>query len=169
MHRYDLLLQPEKPPAPFDVGGFERLMATRQLPRRADGAWVVRLCSVELELSALHEGPAVVAMQLRVPASERTDVLDAAIEWAVEVAGVLSLRVLDPQTNGWLISASPASREAFLRVARYAGEFLGVSEALGASSLVDQRAPDTSAGRVGLALVVFFAALFATFSLLTRG
>jgi hypothetical protein len=162
---YDLLLQPQAG-APFELERVEPSLA--DLPRRPDGAWLVTLSLAQVELSVLREAGQAVAMQLRVPLADRTDVLDAGIAWAVALAASLQLRVLDPQANTVVNGPSATTTEEFLRQARYAGEFLGVSAALGATTLVNTPPTVSSTARVLGALVVFVIALYASFAFFTR-
>lgn len=168
MSRYDLLLQPPTRDLPFDEGAFARAMEARSLPRGPDGAWVLSLMGTGLEISAVREAGAVVAMQVRVPLSGRTEPLAAALAWALEVAGPLHLRVLDPQVNAVVTSATGgASREEFLRQARYAGEFGGLSEAFDALPPPAPPAGFSATTRVLLGLLVFFTVLAITFSVMS--
>ena len=159
---YDLLLQPLTPGAPFDVDAVLKALALRGLVREANG-WALPLVSRTLEVRPLHENGVGVAVEVRVPLAEHTAALEEAVKWAVDVARVLDLRVLDPQLGSVVTGWSSAVNDEFLRTARYAGEYLGVSEALGASSLSEHHEGLTLSTRMLLAFIVFLVVVWGTF------
>lgn len=163
-HTYDLLLQPPAPGEAFDLAVVEAELAATSVPRRPDGVWVLTLVFKDLELTVLRENGAPVALQCAVPLSDRTEVVEAAVAWTTALASKLGLRVMDPQLNTVVTSASSSVSDEFLRQARYAGEFLGVSAAIGASQIAEAPQGMTSTTRMLLAVVVFVVATFVTIS-----
>lgn len=161
---YDLLLQPlEVSASPAVWAALEADFAERGLARRGDG-WVVELAQTSVEVSWVAENGRRVAGQVRVPVSERTDVLEAAIDWAVAVASRTGARVLDPQVNAVLQGRALSTVDEFLKLARYAGEYLGVSAALGASTLAAE--PDEGLSftvKAVAGLLVFALVLYLSF------
>ncbi len=161
---YDLLLQPGSPDTPFELAPVEAALTAANLTRRADGVWLLTLKFKELEVSVLRENGVALALQCRVPLSDRTEVVEAAVGWALELAGPLGLRVMDPQLNTVLTSVSASVSEEFLRQARYAGEYLGVSEAIGATHLARPLEGMNATTRLMLGVVVFIVVTFFTIS-----
>jgi hypothetical protein len=192
VHSYDLLMQPPPvvvvPPQPapaegapsgepaplpvvpladptpprLDLDAVEQALTARALPRRPDGVWVVTLAAKELELSVMKENGVPIALQLRVPLSDQTRVIDEAVKWALELAPELRLRLLDPQLNSVLTTVTSSVADEFLRQARYAGEFVGVGDAVGATTLAHQQEGITSTTRLTLAVLVFAVVAYLT-------
>lgn len=124
---------------------------------------MLRLGATELELLPLREAGTVVGVELKVPLSSQTALLEEAVRWAVEAAQALELRVVDPQQGLALTSASASVTDEFLRAARYAGEFAGVPDAVAVSSLAEHREGSSAASRLLLAAVVFLVVLWGAF------
>ncbi len=192
VHSYDLLFQPKPvvvvpvapaaevvapdaapvapppvdPPAPMSLAlaEIEQRLAARALSRRPDGVWPVTLAFRELELSVIRENGTPVALQLRVPLSDQTTVIDEAVKWALDLAAELQLRLLDPQLNSVLTTVSSSVGDEFLRQARYAGEYVGLGEAVGATTLARQQEGMTATTRLALAVAVFAVVAYLTMS-----
>jgi hypothetical protein len=161
---YDLLLQPTSPDKAFDLAPVEAELAAANVPRRPDGVWLLTLKFKDLELSVLKENGVPIALQCSVPLSDRTEVVEAAVAWAIELARKLELRVMDPQLNTVLTQVGASVGEEFLRQARYAGEYLGVSEAIGATHLARPMEGMNATTRLMLGVVVFIVVTFVTIS-----
>jgi hypothetical protein len=100
-------------------------------------------------------------LELRVPLKDTTELLQAVVKATAELLGAADRRFIDPQRGE---AASPDALNSmvgeYLRLARHAGEYGAVSEALGLTSYA-QELPSTSASsRVLLGLVVFVVALY---------
>jgi hypothetical protein len=161
---YDFLLQPVEPGAALPVEPISAALGDRGARRRADGAWLWTFPRGEVVGLPVREGGQVVAFELKVPLKDTTELVGAVLRAAAEVADALGLRLLDPQLSRPVkFDHEDVVGEAYLRCARYAGEYLGVADALGASSLGAPPADTSGLGlRVALALVVFIAVALLT-------
>ncbi|MEW5738609.1 MAG: hypothetical protein AB1938_06760 [Myxococcota bacterium] len=162
---YDFLLQPQEIGAELPLEPLEAALLERGVKRRPDGAWVWSFLGGEVVGLPMREGPKVIAFELKVPLKDTTALVSAALKAAAELAQALGVRLLDPQLNYPVTFDSEASvGEEYLRQARYAGEYVGVSEAIGATTLAapPDDAPNTGL-RIVLALIVFGVVLFITF------
>ncbi len=134
MHGYDLLLQPSTPGAPLDIDQLEAAVLAQGATRRGDGGLSWTVDRQELGVRRLLEGGVCRALEVRVPYHERTTALEAAFPLVVAAAEQAGVIVSDPQLNHAVRLDNLASVvDAFRRASRYAGEMMGVSEAVGAS------------------------------------
>jgi hypothetical protein len=169
---YDLLLQPLTQGAPIDVPAVEASLLGVGALKRPDGSFSLRLSPssrADLELHWVRENGEAKALDCRIPLSDQTDLIDSALRWALVLAPAHQLCVMDPQLNTVVTTAGGSVLDEFLRSARYAGEYTGVSDAVGASALAEVEQGSSAGTRVLLAIAVFIAVLYATFSVLTRG
>jgi hypothetical protein len=122
------------PGAPYDAARVDALLAERGVVARPDGGRSWRLKSGELEVGVLREGGQVVATELRVMLSDRTELMREVVAEAAVLATQAEVRLVDPQLGRGL-SATDADTvaEQYLRTARYAGEMMGLPEAVAAS------------------------------------
>jgi hypothetical protein len=122
------------PGTPYDSARVDALLAARGAASRPNGQRVWVLKSGDVELGELRENGQVVATELRVPLSDRTELVREVVEEAAGLAAAAEVRLVDPQL-GRQLSANDSNSVAdqFLRTARYAGEMMGVSEAVAAS------------------------------------
>ena len=166
---YDFLLQPVEVGAPLALEPVEAALTERGATRRGDGAWVWAFPRGEVVGLPVREGEQLVAFELKVPLKDTTDLVASVLQAAAALADALGLRLLDPQLNRAVkFDQEDAVGEAYLRSARYAGEYLGVSDALGATSLVAPPPDSSGVGlRILLALLVFGVVLFLTFRALS--
>lgn len=132
--RYELLLQSMVPGTPYDNARVDVLLSERGALTRPNGQRVWVLQSGEVELRELRENGQIVATELRVPLSDRTELVREVVEEGAALAAAAEVRLVDPQL-GRPLSANDGSAVAdqFIRTARYAGEMIGVSEAVAAS------------------------------------
>ncbi len=132
--RYELLLQPPEPGAPFDPSPVEQALEARGATVRPDGARVWTLPAGEVEVRRLLEGAQARACELRIPLSEKLDLVRALVVESAELAQQTGTRLMDPQLGR---DIGPKDEgvvaEQFLRTARYAGEMMGLPEAVAAS------------------------------------
>jgi hypothetical protein len=131
--RYELLLQPRIAGTRLDLDAVERaFVGLAMKPVGANRVW--SLPEGDVDVSLVREGASTVAVALAVPLSDRSALVLACLREALKVTAVADVSVVDPQVGSTVNAASEGSVEAeFLRAARYAGEFAGVSDALGAS------------------------------------
>jgi len=129
--RYDLLLQSLTPGAPFDSARVESLLVARGAKARPDGGHVWQLESGDVEIHPLREGGQWIATEVRVPLSDRADLLREVLTKGLVLAAEAEVRFFDPQLGRELSrQAEDAVTEQYLRTARYASDTLGVSEAM---------------------------------------
>lgn len=166
---YDFLLQPAETGAPLALEPVESALTERGATRRGDGAWLWAFPRGEVVGLPVREGGQVIAFELKVPLKDTTELVASVLRGAAELAEALGLRLLDPQLNRAVkFDHEDAVGEAYLRNARYAGEYLGVSDALGATTLAAPPPESSGLGlRIVLALIVFGVVLFITFRALS--
>ncbi|MBZ4416944.1 hypothetical protein K8638_10655 [Myxococcus sp. RHST-1-4] len=123
------------PGTPYEVARVDALLAERRVSARPDGVRVWHLRGGDVEVGVLREGGNVVATELRVPLSDRPDLMREVVGEAAALATAAGARLVDPQL-GQALSANDDGVvvEQYMRTARYAGEVTGLAEALGASS-----------------------------------
>jgi hypothetical protein len=162
LHSYDFTLITRMPPA--DPARLEEALLARGAVALAEGGWRWPLAAVELQVGLLRNEGALVGLDLRVPISSAEAPVRAAFSAARELAEALGLRFVDPQLSRDVTAADePAVLDAWARTARYAGEYLGVGEALSTSPLVTGQEGLNASTRVTLALLVFAFAGFMAF------
>jgi hypothetical protein len=130
--RYELLLQPSAPDQPLDLAALAQALLERGGSLEGAKAW--KLKAGEVELGELREGGQPVALEVKVPLSHRVELLGEALKAAAELAQSCQLKLVDPQL-GRVVGEKDDGvvSEQFLRTARYAGEMVGLTEAVGAS------------------------------------
>jgi hypothetical protein len=126
------------PGTPFDSARVEALLEARGAKALPSGgrAWQLEYGAVELH--PLREGGQWVATEVRVPLSDRTDLVREVVSRVAEVAKEAEVRLFDPQL-GRALSAQDDGlvSEQYERTARYAGETLGMVEALPISTVTE--------------------------------
>lgn len=128
----------------------------------ADGRGVLSLPQGKVDLAPLLEEGTVTGLDVRVPFRDTTELLDAVIKVLIDAAAVSEAKLTDPQRGAVLTLANfSATHDEYLRMARYAGEYGGVSEALGLSTLARPLDDDTRNVRWLLAIAVFLVAVYA--------
>lgn len=161
LRSYDLLLQAKTPGEPFLREPVVAALVAAGAKLDAEGRGTWRLPKGDVEVAPLLEAGAVLGLEVRVPLSDRAELLDAAVKALVELAGPASVRLLDPQRGSEVDPGSLAAMtEEFFRLARHAGEYGGVSEALGLSSWAQPEESSSATSRVLLALGAFLLALY---------
>jgi hypothetical protein len=135
--RYELLLQSPAPGAPFEPARVDEVLRGRAVEERPDGARLWRLKAGEVEVRRLVEGGAELACVLRVPLSDKLDLVRELVVEGSTVAQEAGARLYDPQLSRTLNASDEGLvADQFLRTARYAGEMMGLPEAVGASFAV---------------------------------
>lgn len=129
----------------------------------AEGRGVLSLPQGKVEVEPLKEDGKITGVDVRVPFRDTTDLLDAVVKVLIDVAAVSEAKLTDPQRGELATHANfSATHDEYLRMARYAGEYGGVSEALGLSTLAKPLDEDTRNVRWLLALAVFLVTLYAS-------
>lgn len=133
--KYELLLQPLESTLPWEPERVEPLLQGRGVkPPDGAGAREWRLKSGYVDLKPLRDGTELRGLEIHVPFSDKTDLVREVTVEASALAKESGLRLLDPQLSRTVTAADAESvADQFLRTARYAGEMLGVSEAIDAS------------------------------------
>jgi hypothetical protein len=158
--RYELLLQPLEPGLPWEPERIEPLLQARGVTAPdAAGARTWKLKEGLVELRPLRDGGAIRGLELHVSFSDKTELVREVTVEGSALAKEAGLRLLDPQLSRTVTAADAESvADQFLRTARYAGEMLGVPEAIDAS--FGAPAPGSSTGMkviFGIIALVFVA------------
>ncbi|MCP3140149.1 hypothetical protein [Pyxidicoccus xibeiensis] len=171
--RYELLLQTMTPGTPYEAARVDALLSERQVSARPDGVRVWRLRSGEVEVGELREGGQVVATELRVPLSDRPDLMRELLGEAAALATAAGARLVDPQLGRSLAATDDGVVvEQYGRTARYAAEVAGLPEAMGTGSYAatsqESRGFQPSGRFFLIAIGVFFALYLVVDSLLSK-
>lgn len=162
LRSYDFVLQSRTPGEPAPLDQLVVALSGRGAQLDAKGVGVLKVDRGEATVQPTMENGVVIALDVRVPFHEKLELLESIFKVLVDVAEVSEARLLDPQRNE---SASHASfsgtADEYLRMARYAGEYGGVSEALGLSTMAAQPEEDSGSVRWLMAIAVFVVALYA--------
>lgn len=149
------------PGAPYDAARVDALLLERGVAERPDGGRTWRLKSGELDVGVLREGGQVVATELRVTLSERTELMREVVTEAAALAAQAEVRLVDPQLGRGLSAADAETvAEQYLRTARYAGEMMGLTEAVAASFPDPTPSGFRPTTKVVLGLLAFFFLLY---------
>lgn len=167
--RYELLLQPAAPGAPYEPGSVEALLREQGLVERPDGTRLWRLKSGEVEVEPVTEGGRQVATGLRIPLRAETDLVREALVAGAALAEQARVRLFDLQLLREVQARDEgAVVDQYLRTARYAGEMMGVSEALWASIPPPDDRLLSPGVKVALGVIAAFVALYLLIGLLVR-
>ena len=149
------------PGTPYDSARVDALLAEKGVPVRPDGGRTWRLKDGEIQVGELREGGQVVATELRVPLSDRSDLMREVVTEGAELARLAEVRLVDPQL-GRALSALDAESvaEQYQRTARYAGEMMGVTEAVGASFPAPSTETFRPTTKVVFGIIAFFLLLY---------
>lgn len=165
---YDFVLQPAETGQPLDPHAVIEGLRARGASLGEDGSGTWKVGRAEVTLALLKENGQPHGYDVRLPFLDDTGPLEEVLTQLVELAETLALRIGDPQ-RGELASLAALSSiiDEYLRMAKYAGEYGGVSEALGLSSYASE--PDDAGGtfRWLAILVVLAVALYAGFRFFT--
>ncbi len=160
---YDLVLQ-AAPGTPLEVAPVEAAIRERGGVTRGDGALVWRFPAGDVVALPLKEAGVVTGLELKVPFSDRTDLLATVLTSGVELARTLSLRLVDPQLARTVLEADAGSViDEFLRIARYAGQYYGIGDALPMAVAPSQEAGMSPFVRAVLMVLVFAVAMAAAY------
>jgi hypothetical protein len=103
------------------------------LSATGSGTW--KHAGGEVDIAPLMEAGALTGLDFHVPYRETTTLVDAVAAALLELAQEHGVRATDPQRNDTVsLAGLSALDDEYLRLGRYAGEYGGVSEALGLST-----------------------------------
>ncbi len=130
--RYELLFQAKVPGAPYDDAGVTKSLGERGVVPGAYGMGDWKLSHGVVEVGPVKESGLTVATVIKVPFSEKTELVREVVREALAMAQANELQLVDPQLQAGLTLASEANvADSFLRAAAYAGQYGGVGEAVG--------------------------------------
>src|SRR5204862_5371073 len=119
--RYELLLQPKEPGGAYDPSVVETLLTARGATDRADGTKVWKLKNGEVETRRVLEAGKAVATELKVPLSDRTELIRELVAEVVTLADEAGVRAVDPSLSKTLAANDDGLvADSFFRTARYA-------------------------------------------------
>lgn len=164
---YDLVLQASAPGTALDVEPVQAAIRERGGITRGDGALVWRFPMGDVVTLPVKEAGVVTGLELKVPFSDRTELLAALMTAAVELARAQNLRLVDPHLARTVLDAdTSAVTDEFLRIARYAGQYYGLGDALPMAATGPSAEEGMSPVTKGLlALLVFAVAMAAAYQL----
>ena len=132
--RYELLLQPAYPGAPFPAEQVDAKLAEAGVTAGPEGLRRWPFKHGQVEVRPLLEGGQQIATELLVPLSDRTDLVRELVVAASALAKDSDVVLLDLQLNRAVTEKDAETvGSRYLEAARYAGEMLGVAEAIPAS------------------------------------
>ncbi len=166
--KYELLLQATAPGGAYDGARVEALLVERGATPKADGGLEWRLKSGPVEVLPLREGGRQVATELRLGLSDDLSLIRELVSEGVQVAAAGEVLLFDPQLCRAVASREDGGvAEQYLRTAKYAGEMMGVQEALGASYSPPPTPGLKPGTKVLLAIIGFFVLLYLVADALT--
>jgi hypothetical protein len=152
--RYELLWQSATPGAPYPLEAVEAALSRREVVASPDGQRRWKLARTVVELGAVREGGVQVATELRLMLSDSADPPRELVTEATVLAREAGVTLFDPQLMRALSERdADAVAEQYLRTARWAGEMLGLPEAV-AASYPAVESPGMSAGLKVLLIVI---------------
>jgi hypothetical protein len=155
--RYELLLQPREVGTPYDPAPVETLLTARGAKDQPDGSKLWRLKHGEVEVRRVLENGVAVATELKIPLSEKTDLVRELVAEVVQLATEAGIRAVDPALSKTLLANDDGLvADSFFRTSRYAGEYLGVSSAVMASYGSAEPEGIKPGTKVLLGITVFF-------------
>lgn len=153
--QYELLWQSGERDAPYPVEAVDAALASRKVNVRPDGGRTWILKSAPVDLGTLKEAGTQVATELKLSLSDRdTSVRELVVEASL-LAAEAGVIVFDPQLMRTVTEKdADVVAEQYLRTARYAGEMLGLPEAVAASFPAPEEAPLLSPGMKVILLII---------------
>jgi hypothetical protein len=159
--RYELLIQPKEPGAAYDPAAVDRLLHERGATALPDGSRNWRLKSGDVTVRTLVEGGKPVATELKVPLSDRLDLIRELVVEGVGVAQAAGARLVDPQlAKSLTLNDDGIVADQYFRTAQYAGQYAGVSEAIIASYGEAEQGGLKAGTKVLLAIIAFLVGLY---------
>jgi hypothetical protein len=162
--RYDILLQAKEAGIPYDPAPVETLLTARGAQDRPDGSKLWRLKHGEVEVRRLLENGVPMATELKVELTDKTELIRELVAEAVQLASEAGLRAVDPMLSRTLNPNDDGLvADSYLRTARYAGEYMGVSSAVIASYGASEPEGLKPGTKVLLGIAGFFFLLYVLF------
>lgn len=177
-HSYDLVFQPKQVGDALVLAPLLEALTARGGTFDADGRGTWKLDKGEVSVSPMievkqEEGKEpekkLLGLDVRVPFRDKTELLEQVVGAMAEIAEASGVRVMDPQ-RGEAASVTVLSSisDEYLRMARYAGEYGAVSEALGLSTYVaPSTEPESSPFRPLMILAVLAVAFYVGYRAMT--
>jgi hypothetical protein len=167
---YELMAQ-ASPGGLFDVDRAEAALLSRGANRRPDGALNWPLPMALVEVYRVLEAGQPVALTFKVPLTAAPELLQEVLYQGKEVAVAGGGVLVDPNLGRAVsLADESAVADSYLRTLRYAGEYLGVGEAVSAMPVshyaVDQN-PSTLRRTLVLG-ILFFVALYLAYSFVSQ-
>jgi hypothetical protein len=117
-----LLLQTKTPGTPYEAARVDGLLSERRVSARPDGNRLWHLEHGDVEVGELREGGRVVATELHIPLSERTELVREVVAEAAGIASAAGARLVDPQLGRSLAATDDhVVVDQYLRTVRYEG------------------------------------------------
>lgn len=162
--RYELLWQPSVPGTPYPIEAVNAALVERGVIPREEGGVTWVLSSVPVEVGPVMEGGVQVATELRLSLSDRDTGVRELVTAADAFARELGVLLFDPQLMT-PVTEQDVDRVAaqFMITARYAGEMMGLPEAVAASFAPPE--PQGLSGGVKVILLIVAAVLLGLWSL----
>jgi hypothetical protein len=159
---YDLLLQAKNPGEPAPVAALVAALNARGATVNPEGRGTWKLTGGEVTVEPLFEEGIIKGVDLRVPLADSTTLLENTVKELVDLVALVDARLTDPQRGDSVTLTSLSSVvDEYLRMARYAGEYGGVSAALGLTSYAAPPESNSSTLRLLMIAGVFLVALWA--------
>lgn len=157
-HSYDLVFQSMTAGQAISLEPLVQALNGRGATIAQDGRGTWKVDGGEIAIAPVMENGAVLGLDLRSPFTEKTKLIEDLVKTVCDVAEPLQLRVLDPQRGDVVSITSLGSvLDEYLKMARYAGEYGGVSEAVGLTSYAAPRPEEDSGSLRWVAVVAVFA------------
>lgn len=161
--RYELLFQPKVAGATYSDEGVTRSLGEKGVVPGAYGVGEWKLSHGVVEVGPVKENGVTIATVVRVPFSDKAELVREVLRDALAIAQANDVQLVDPQLQSGLSLASENNvADSFLRGAAYAGQYVGISEAVGVAFATTEDEGMPLSTKLLLGFVVFVAAILAT-------
>ena len=131
-HSYDLVFQSKTVGEAIALPPLVEALTSRGATLSAEGQGVWKPMRGEITFSLVKENGQLIGFDVRVPFHDSSELIELVAKAMLEISEAQNLRVMDPQrTDTVSLAGLGGLVDEYLRLARYAGEYGGVSEALG--------------------------------------
>jgi hypothetical protein len=167
-HSYDLVFQSKTVGEAIALPPLVEALTSRGATLSAEGQGVWKPMRGEITFSLVKENGQLIGFDVRVPFHDSSELIELVAKAMLEISEAQNLRVMDPQrTDTVSLAGLGGLVDEYLRLARYAGEYGGVSEALGLSTYARPVDEESSSFKYLAALAVFVIALYAGWKTVT--
>jgi hypothetical protein len=167
-HSYDLVFQSKTVGEAIALPPLVEALTSRGATLSAEGQGVWKPMRGEITFSLVKENGQLIGLDVRVPFHDSSELIELVAKAMLEISEAQNLRVMDPQrTDTVSLAGLGGLVDEYLRLARYAGEYGGVSEALGLSTYARPVDEESSSFKYLAALAVFVIALYAGWKTVT--